>query len=85
MIEIMQSERSGYRIEQVGVGDRNRNNMRDIEFEEIDIVQDFVFVCISNQNENEEWDREKVENGGGDGRVAAGIGSRHCVDTRTRA
>lgn len=46
--------------------------MGDVELEEVEVVENAVDVCIADEDEDQEGNREEVEDGSGDGGVATG-------------
>lgn len=61
-----------YGIEELGVGDVDGNDVWDVEFEEVEVVEDVVDVGVFDEDEDEEGNCEEVEDGGDDGGVLMG-------------
>lgn len=66
----MQAQTTGDRVQEVGVGDRDGDDVGDIELEEVYVVEDTIDVGVADRDEDEEGDGDEVEHGGHNSRVA---------------
>lgn len=73
----METQAPCYRVEQLGIGDCDGDDLRDIELEKVQIPENSDVVCVADEDEDEKGQRKEVENRGDDGGVAAGFGSSH--------
>ena len=80
LVEVMETQTPSDRVEQVGILNGYRDNMGDVELEEVDVGENVVLVRVSDDDENKKRDREEVKDGGGGGGVSASIWRCHDAD-----
>lgn len=74
LVEVVQAQATGDRVQQARVGDGDGDDLADVELEEVDVVEDGVDVRVAEGDEDEEREGDEVEGHGHEGRVAAGWG-----------
>lgn len=77
LVEVVESQTPGYRVEQARVCYGNGDDLGNVELEEVGVSQDGPIVGITDEGEDEEWYRDEVQQRGDDGGVAAGFGRGH--------
>ena len=73
----MQTQTPRHRIQQLRVGYRNGDDVGDVELEEEKVVEDAVDVGVADEDEDEEWQRDKIQHHCDNGRVASSLGASH--------
>lgn len=73
MVEIVQAEAPCDAVEEDGIGDRNWDDIADVQLKEVCVPQDRPVVDVSDEDEDEENDSKEVEKRSDKGAVAAMI------------
>jgi hypothetical protein len=87
LVKVVQAEAPGDRVEQVGVLDRDGDDVGDVELEEEDVVEEAVDVRVADEDEDEEGDGDEVAEAGDDGGPLPhghGLGDHDCHEEAKR-
>lgn len=70
----MQTQRLGYTVDQVRIGNLDGDDVAQVETDEVDAVEGGVDAGVAQLDEDEEDDSDEEEEGGEEGEDAAGAG-----------
>ena len=71
LVKVVQPQAARYRVEQLRILDRQRDDVGDVELEEVDVGQDGPVVRVADKDEDEHDNSDGMAGRGGDCRVPA--------------